>query len=110
MPHAELKYSADLNIDAPAVLRGIEQLILRHDAGAGACKGRAYPAETFHHTHCLLDVSLLTKPHRDHAFTQALLADLRVEVARHLHQPCALSVGVHYSDEGYWTGAHIPEG
>ncbi|RYG90619.1 hypothetical protein EU803_11485 [Loktanella sp. IMCC34160] len=109
MPHAELKYSADLNIDAPAVLRGIEQLILRHDGGAGACKGRAYPAAAFHHTHCLLTLSMLTKPHRDHAFTQALLADLRAELGRHLNQRCALSVGIQYSDDAYWTGEHIPD-
>jgi len=45
MPHAELKYSIDLDLDAEALLRCVEQVILRHDANSGECKGRAYPAD-----------------------------------------------------------------
>jgi len=43
MPHAELHYSSDIRLDAPALLQEIEDIILRHDAGAGQTKGRAYP-------------------------------------------------------------------
>ena len=37
-----------------AILREVEHIILEHDAGAGATKGRAYPAATYHHAHCKL--------------------------------------------------------
>lgn len=102
MPHAELKYSADLALDAATILAEIEDTILRHDNGAGACKGRAYPAEVFHHTHVILTLSLLTKPHRDAAFTQALMADVEAVVKARLPAPCHFSFGLDYS-----TGAYI---
>jgi hypothetical protein len=108
MPHVDLKFSSDLNFDATALLRAVEQTIQRHDAGSGECKGRAYPAAHFNHTHCLLELSMLTKPHRDSAFTQSLLADLKAEMERHLNQPCHLSLGIQYSDENYITTKHTP--
>tara|TARA_R110002096_G_scaffold414611_1_gene615780 strand:- start:13496 stop:13831 length:336 start_codon:yes stop_codon:yes gene_type:complete len=108
MPHADLKFSNDLNLDAVALLRAIEQIIQQHDAGSGECKGRAHPATHFNHTHCLLDISMLTKPHRDSKFTQSLLNDLKSEMERHLAQPCHLSLGIHYSDDNYITSKHEP--
>ena len=45
MPHADIKYSSDLNINAEEILQVIEETILGKDTGAGACKGRAYPAD-----------------------------------------------------------------
>lgn len=108
MPHAELKYSSDLTLNAPALLRGIEQVIQRHDAGSGECKGRAYPTDIYHHSHCLLHVSMLTKAHRDNTFTQALLEDLKAEMKKHLRQKCFLSLGIAYSDDNYITTDHQP--
>ncbi|WP_127112349.1 hypothetical protein [Shimia sediminis] len=108
MPHAELKYSDNLKIDAVALLREIEQVILRHDASAGECKGRGYPTEIYHHTHLLLDISMLTKPHRDAGFTKALLADLEATLHAHLSQRCFISFGIHYSDKNYVTTSHQP--
>lgn len=108
VPHAELKYSSDLELDTDALLRGVEQVILRHDAGAGECKGRAYPADNHYHSHCLLNVSMLTKPHRDSAFTKALLLDLEAEMGRHLRHQCFLSLGIQYSDDNYVTTEYVP--
>lgn len=106
MPHAELSYSADLNIDAPAILRRIEQVIQAHDAGSGECKGRAYPAAQFHHTHLLVSLSLLTKPHRDAAFTQALMADVEAAVKEMIGPACFFSLSLAYSDAYYVTNHH----
>lgn len=106
MPHAELKFSCDLQIDAKAILATIEQTILRHDAGAGECKGRAYPAEHFHHTHLLVTLSLLTKPHRDAAFTSALMADVEQAVKDLIPQPCFFSLALDYSGAHYVTNSH----
>ena len=106
MPHAELKYSSDLEIDAKAILAEIEAAILEHDSGAGACKGRAYPADQFHHTHIAINVALLTKPHRDEAFSKALLADLETRIKAQLPQPCEFSLGLSYSTPFYVTCFH----
>lgn len=109
LPHAELKYSSDLELDVQSLLRSVEQVILRHDSGSGACKGRAYPADIHHHSHCWLNVSMLTKPHRDSTFTKALLRDLEAEMGRHLRQKCFLSLGIQYSDENYATTEYVPQ-
>ena len=109
MPHAELKYSSDLYLDASTVLAAVEQVILGHDSGSGDCKGRAYPAEVYHHTHCLLNVSMLTKPHRDAKFTNDLVQALKDELSKHLYKECYLSIGIDYSDDTYFTGQHVPQ-
>lgn len=106
MPHAELKYSCDLEIDADAILAEIESIILEHDSGAGACKGRAYPAQLFHHTHLMVSIALLTKPHRDETFSLALLADLESRIKQRLHQPCEFSLSLSYSTPFYVTNSH----
>lgn len=106
MPHAELKYSDDLALDAAAILADIEAVISRHDGGAGACKGRAYPSSQFHHTHVLLTLSLLSKPHRDAAFTQALMGDVEAAVKAKLPQSCHFSLSLTYSDAYYVTNYH----
>tara|TARA_R110002094_G_scaffold2426_4_gene10000 strand:+ start:1300 stop:1641 length:342 start_codon:yes stop_codon:yes gene_type:complete len=109
MPHAELKFSSDLNMDVDALLRKVERIILSHDKGSGECKGRAYPTDIFHHSHCLLEISMLPKTHRNPAFTKALLRDLETELRRHLDQRCFLSLGIRYSDENYVTTEHVPQ-
>lgn len=109
MPHAEVKHSADLEFDAEGLFRTIEETILKHDPASGECKCRAYPAARYRHTHCLVSVSMLTRPHRDAAFTRALLRDLEAEVRAHLAQPCFFSLGIAYSDDAYITTQHMPE-
>lgn len=106
MPHAELRYSSDLEIDAAAILARIEEVIQAHDAGSGACKGRAYPADRFHHTHCLVSLGLLRKPHRDAAFTQALMADVEAAVKALIPQSCYFSLGLDYNEATYVTNRH----
>lgn len=108
MPHAELKYSADLQIDAARILQLIEDRINAHDPKAGACKGRAYPASDFLHTHMLIEVALLTKPHRDEAFTVGLRADLEATIKSTLTQRCYFSLAITYADAHYITNEFIP--
>ena len=109
MPHAELKFSSDLTFDTAAMLQDIETVVQAADPGAGACKGRGYPAEVYHHTHCLLNLMMLTKPHRDAAFTKALLADLEATMRRHLTQKCFVSLGIDYATDAYVTTQHDPQ-
>ena len=104
MPHADLKYSNDLSLDAAGLLAEVEATIARHDSGAGACKGRAYPASAYHHTHALLEVGVLRKPHRDAAFMTALLDDLTALLQSHLPSGCACSVALNFSSDDYFTG------
>lgn len=106
MPHAELKYSSDLTLDAAAILAKIEATIQAHDDSAGACKGRAYPTDHFHHSHLAVSVSLLAKPHRDDAFCNALLTKIESCVRAQLTQPCAVTFGLDFLPSHYSTGTH----
>lgn len=110
MPHAEIKYSDDLELDAEAILGDIEATILRHDAESGACKGRAYPAAQYRYRHVLITVSMLSRPHRDAAFTEALLHDLEGAIKTRIAQRCHFSLGIAYSDSAYVTNLHQPGG
>ena len=104
MPQADLKYSGDVKFDTIKLLADIEALILRHDSGAGACKGRAYPAQAFHHSHVLLEVGVLDKPHRDKAFMQALLDDLTALLDAALPKGTERAVSLKFALEHYETG------
>ena len=103
MPHLELSYSSDLDIDVSAILAEVEACILRHDDGAGETKGRAYPAPIFNHTHLKASVSLLPKPHRGAVFVADLQQEIVALIATHLPRPCWLSVDITFSGPGYHT-------
>ena len=108
MPHANLSYSADLRFDAPAMLQQIEDILNAHDPESGSCKGRAYPAETFLHSHILIRISMLSKPIRDAAFTARLLGALEPALKAHLTQDCYFSLAIDYSGPTYVTNDHRP--
>ena len=106
MPHAELCYSADLSLDPAQTLARIEEVLQAHDAGSGECKGRAYPAEVFHHTHFIARISLLAKPHRAAAFIAALSADLETASKACIPEPCLFTLDISFSSQIYVTGRH----
>lgn len=92
MPQANLSYSAHLTLDAPAILARTEEVIKAADAGAGTCKGRAYPLAQTHHDHVFLHIRVLDKPHRDATFMKALLAELHGALDPMIGTPCAFSI------------------
>mgnify|MGYP003119144345 CR=1 FL=1 len=106
MPQADIKYSNDLNLDCTAILASIEETIKKHDQSSGACKGRAYKADHFHHTHIYVNLAMLPKPHRDKEFTKTLISDLEKMVKQHLTQSCHFSLNLEYTGEGYITNFH----
>lgn len=103
MPHCELHFSADLDIDVAAILSQVEAIILAHDPGAGETKGRAYPAEQFLHTNFKATLSLLAKPHRDAQFVAALQRNVIAAISAHLPRPCWMSIDITFSTQNYHT-------
>lgn len=108
MPHAEIKYSTDLNFDPQIILAEIEAVIQEHDDSSGQCKGRGYPTRYFHHSHIAVSVALLVKPHRDEAFSRALLEKLETRIKAMIPVPCAFSLKLEYLPTFYVTGYHKP--
>jgi len=107
MPHAEIKCSSDLDIHFEKLFAGIESTINQHDSSAGECKGRAYPTTLYKHSHILITISMLTKPHRDEVFTKNLSNALEVEIKKHLNQDCFFSLLLKYNLVQYVTNRHV---
>ena len=84
----------------------IEHIILAHDSASGDCKCRIYPAEASNQTHLLIEISMLTKTHRDANFTRALRDAVAAAVKNHLQQSCYISLAITYLDAMYLTDRH----
>lgn len=101
MPQADIYYSAELNLDASAVLAQIEAVIAGHDSTAGQCKGRAFAIETTHHRHVFLRIAVLKKAHRDSAFMTVLQTKLLEVLSPTVSAPCNVAVELNWTSEQY---------
>lgn len=110
MPHVEIKYSDNLNINVEIIFDDVESIINEKDASAGECKSRAYPCSQYKYSHILVTVSLLTKPHRDKAFTQSLSLEIEKAIKVHLQQSLYFSLNIEYSQDYYTTNIHSVDG
>lgn len=105
MPHLEIKYSADIELDAELLFDKIESTINKLDPSAGVCKSRSYPAKSYKHSHVMVEVWLLQKQHRNQAFTQALLKEIKNCIKKQIANYCYVSIQLHYRDANYETAA-----
>jgi len=110
MPHVEIKYSDNLDIDPKEVFDVIEDIINKKDSSAGECKSRAYACSEYKYTHILVTISLLTKPHRDKEFTLKLSSELERAIKLHLKQSVYFSLNIEYSSAYYTTNIHRIDG
>lgn len=107
MPHVEVKYSDNIEMDVDKIFDTIENTINSHDNSAGVCKSRAYPCSQYKHTHLLVTISLLSKKHRDKTFTEKLSNDIEKVIKAHLKQNLYFSLNIEYSLAYYTTNMHI---
>ena len=56
MPHADIKYTSDIQIDLQTLMSHIEEIIFDLDPTSGACKGRAQRIDEYHHSHINIEV------------------------------------------------------
>ena len=110
MPHVEIKYSDNLDIDTKEVFDVIEGIINKKDSSAGVCKSRAYPCSEYKYSHILITISLLTKPHRGEEFTLTLSNELEKSIKLHLKQSVYFSLNIEYSLAYYTTNVHLVDG
>lgn len=104
MPQVECHYSNDLQLDCKSLFCNIEKTINAADSSAGICKSRAYPIKDYLHTHILIRVLVMQKPHRDSAFMQQLQQNLVDAVTPLLPDNCAWSLSLEFSSQYYTTG------
>ncbi|WP_128253287.1 hypothetical protein [Falsirhodobacter deserti] len=94
MPQADLYFTTDHKLEG--VLPEIERTIATFDGAAGQCKGRAHPVADHHHSHVLLRLSMLPKPHRDDAYAAELGKKLAEVVRPHVTAPSAVAVNISF--------------
>jgi len=110
VPHVEIKYSDNVDIDTNEVFDIVERIINEKDISAGECKSRAYPSSQYKYSHILVTVSLLSKPHRDKVFTHNLSIELEKAIKAQLKQSLYFSLNIEYSLQYYTTNIHLVEG
>ena len=65
MPHADIKYTSDIQIDLKTLMSDIEEIILDLDPTSGACKCRALKVDEYHHSHINIEIRLFATKNRD---------------------------------------------
>jgi hypothetical protein len=104
MPQLDLRYSDDLNhIAFESLFRQIEAVINEIDDSAGACKSRAYPTDSYLHTHVYLCMKLLKKEYRDAAFMKKCRDAIEVLLKQVLPKNCFYAIELNFSGEYYLT-------
>ena len=103
MPHMDLKYSSDLDINTAALFEAVERTLQAHDDNTGPCKCRAYPADAYHHSHCLIELRMFAKRERDAAFLAGLVKALEEVLIKYLTSDCCISVMISFSEPAYIT-------
>lgn len=103
MPQADLFFTADKPLHAREILAQIQGVIAGFDTTAGACKGRAHPISDYHHSHVLLRLSMLPKPHRDDAYAAELGRRLMELLKQHVAAPCIVNVQIRFDLVHYTT-------
>lgn len=110
MPHVEIKYSDNVDIETSHIFDVVEKVINDMDTSAGECKSRAYPCSQYKYPHILIVISLLTKPHRNQAFTHILSEKILEEIKKLFKQSLYFSLSIEYNSANYTTGIHLVEG
>lgn len=103
MPHVEIKHSNDVQVINKEFFIEIERIINALDFSAGACKTRSYPATKYLHTHCMIEVYLLSKPHRNETFSKNLIQKLQEAISPMFTEDTWLSICINYRNTGYFT-------
>jgi hypothetical protein len=103
MPHLEIKYSADIELNIEFLFDQIESVINHLDPSAGVCKSRAYAAQSYKYSHVMIEVWLLPKQHRNQVFTHVLLKEIKDCVRKQIANGCYVSVQLYYRDTNYET-------
>ena len=108
MPHADIKYTCDLQIDLKTLMSEIEEIILDLDPTAGACKGRALKVEEYHHSHINIEVIMFATKHRDIGLLNELINRIDLRAKSALKKGAHVTVKLDFTPVTYLTGFYDP--
>lgn len=108
MPHADIQYTADIQIDVKTLLSDIEEIILDLDPNSGACKGRALKVDEFHHSHVNIEIRLFATKHRDIILLNKLINRVDRRAKLLLKKAAHVTVKLEFTPLTYLTGFYDP--
>ena len=108
MPHADIKYTSDIQIDLKTLMSDIEEIILGLDPTSGACKGRALKVDEYHHSHLNIEIRLFATKHRDYALLNELINRVDSRAKSLLKKAAHVTVKLEFTPLTYLTGFYDP--
>ena len=108
MPHADIKYTSDIQIDLKTLMSDIEEIILGLDPTSGECKGRAQRVDNFHHSHITIEIILFAAKHRDSGLLNELINRVDSRAKSLLKKAAHVTVKLEFTPLTYLTGFYDP--
>ena len=108
MPHVDIKYASDIQIDFKTLLSDIEEIILDLDPTSGACKGRAVRVDEYHHSHINIEITLFANKHRDIDLLNELINRIDSRAKSSLKKATHVTVKLEFTPLTYLTGFYDP--
>ena len=108
MPHTDIKYTSDLEIDIKALMLAIESIILDLDPTAGVCKSRAIKINEYHHSHINIEITLFATKHRDFDLSNEAINRVDSKAKSFLKKATHVTVTLAFTPLTYLTGFYDP--
>ena len=109
MPHADIKCTTDVDIDAKTLLSDIEEIILQLDPNSGVCKGRVIRIDEYHHSHLNIELRMFASKERDVEFSNQLISKVDQKAKLLMKSAAHVTVKLEFSPVTYLTGFHNPK-
>ena len=109
MPHADIKCTTDVDIDAKTLMSDIEEIILQLDPNSGVCKGRVIRIDEYHHSHLNIKLRMFASKERDVDFSNQLISRVDQKAKLLMKSAAHVTVKLEFSPVTYLTGFHNPK-
>ncbi len=109
MPHADIKYTNDLEMDVKILISNIEEIILHLDPSSGACKGRVIRIDEYHHPHLNIELRMFATKERNVEFSKQLISRVDQKAKSLMKSASYVTVKLEFSPVTYLTGFMIPQ-
>ena len=109
MPHADIKCTTDVDIDAKTLMLDIEEIILQLDPNSGVCKGRVIRIDEYHHSHLNIELRMFASKERDVEFSNQLISRVDQKAKLLMKSAAHVTVKLDFSPVTYLTGFHNPK-
>ena len=108
MPHADIKYTSDIQIDLKILMSDIEKIILDLVPTSGACKCRALKVDEYHHSHINIEIRLFATKNRDIDLLNELINRVDSRAKSSLEKAAHVTVRLEFTPVTYLTGFYDP--